>query len=44
MPSITAMAAIFDPWGKAVAAIIGGADPTQTMTDTANAIKAQIGG
>ena len=44
MPSITAMAAVFGPWGKAVAAIVGGADPTQTMTDTANAIKAQIGG
>ena len=44
MPSITAMTATFGPWGKAVAAIVGGADPTQTMTDTANAIKAQIGG
>jgi arabinogalactan oligomer/maltooligosaccharide transport system substrate-binding protein len=44
MPSITAMAATFAPWGKAQAAIVGGADPTQTMTDTANAIKAQIGG
>lgn len=44
MPSITAMAAVFGPWGKAVAAIVGGADPTQTMTDTANAIKSQIGG
>ncbi len=44
MPSITAMSAVFGPWGKAVAAIVGGADPTQTMTDTANAIKAQIGG
>jgi arabinogalactan oligomer/maltooligosaccharide transport system substrate-binding protein len=44
MPSITAMAAVFGPWGKAVAAIVGGADPTQTMTDTANAINSQIGG
>jgi arabinogalactan oligomer/maltooligosaccharide transport system substrate-binding protein len=44
MPSITAMAAVFGPWGKAVAAIVGGADPAQTMTDTANAIEAQIGG
>jgi arabinogalactan oligomer/maltooligosaccharide transport system substrate-binding protein len=44
MPSITAMALTFDPWGKADAAIIGGADPTSTMTDTAAAIQAQIGG
>jgi hypothetical protein len=35
---------VFGPWGKAVAAIVGGADPTQTMTDTAKAIEAQIGG
>jgi arabinogalactan oligomer/maltooligosaccharide transport system substrate-binding protein len=38
------MALTFDPWGKADAAIVGGADPTSTMTDTAAAIKAQIGG
>ena len=44
MPSITAMALVFDPWGKAEAAIIGGADPTQTMTDTAKSIQSQIGG
>ena len=44
LPSITAMAPIFDPWGKAGRRIIGGADPTTTMTDTATTIKAQIGG
>jgi len=42
MPSITAMAAVFAPLGKAEAAIIGGADPGSTMTDTAAAINGQI--
>ena len=34
MPAITAMAAMWEPWGKAEAAIVGGADP-ETMTETA---------
>jgi arabinogalactan oligomer/maltooligosaccharide transport system substrate-binding protein len=42
MPNITAMALTFDPWGKADAAIIGGADPAATMTAAAAAIQAQI--
>lgn len=43
MPSITAMTATFAPWGKAIAAVVGGADPASTMTDTAAAINSAIG-
>jgi arabinogalactan oligomer/maltooligosaccharide transport system substrate-binding protein len=36
------MAAVFEPLGKAYAAIVGGADPTQTMTATGQTIKDAI--
>jgi len=42
MPNIPAMAAIWDPFGKAEAAIIGGADPTATLTAAAQTISAAI--
>jgi arabinogalactan oligomer/maltooligosaccharide transport system substrate-binding protein len=42
MPSIPAMAAVWDPLGKAEAAIIGGADPASTVAAAAKAIQAQI--
>ena len=32
LPAIPAMAAIWDPFGKAEAAVIGGADPAKTVT------------
>ena len=45
MPAIPAMAAVWAPLGKAYAAIVAGADPTKTMTQTgqtiAKAIKSQ---
>lgn len=44
MPSITAMAAVFDPLGKAEAAIVTGADPAATVQQAATAIQAAIGG
>jgi arabinogalactan oligomer/maltooligosaccharide transport system substrate-binding protein len=43
MPAIPQMAAVFEPLGKAYAAIVGGADPTQTMTATGQTIKDAIG-
>lgn len=42
MPSIPAMAAVWDPLGKAEAAIVGGADPTSTVAAAAKTIRAQI--
>jgi arabinogalactan oligomer/maltooligosaccharide transport system substrate-binding protein len=42
MPSIPAMAAVWDPLGKAQAAIVGGADPTSTMAAAAKTIQAAI--
>jgi arabinogalactan oligomer / maltooligosaccharide transport system substrate-binding protein len=42
MPSIPAMAAVWDPLGKAEAAVVGGADPGATVDAAANAIEAQI--
>lgn len=42
LPAIPAMAAIWDPFGKAEAAVIGGADPTTTITAAAKQISAQI--
>lgn len=42
LPAIPAMAAIWDPFGKAEAAIIGGADPASTITAAAKQIAAQI--
>lgn len=44
MPSLPEMAAVFDPLGKAEAAIIGGADPQTTMTAAGDAIRQAIGG
>ncbi len=43
MPAIPAMQEVWAPLGKAYAAIIGGADPTTTMTATGKTIAAAIG-
>jgi arabinogalactan oligomer/maltooligosaccharide transport system substrate-binding protein len=42
LPAIPAMASVWDPWGKAQAAIIGGADPATTTTAAATTIARQI--
>jgi len=42
MPAIPAMATIWDPFGKAEAAIIGGAQPTSTIAAAAKTIQSQI--
>ncbi|WP_089156560.1 sugar ABC transporter substrate-binding protein [Micromonospora sp. NBS 11-29] len=42
LPAIPAMAAIWDPFGKAEAAVIGGADPAKTITAAGKTIQAQI--
>ncbi|MFG3419645.1 extracellular solute-binding protein [Micromonospora sp. NPDC048063] len=42
LPAIPAMATIWDPFGKAEAAIIGGADPTKTITAAGKTISGQI--
>ncbi|MEU1604850.1 sugar ABC transporter substrate-binding protein [Micromonospora matsumotoense] len=42
LPAIPAMAAIWDPFGKAEAAVIGGADPTKTVTAAGKTISGQI--
>jgi arabinogalactan oligomer/maltooligosaccharide transport system substrate-binding protein len=42
LPAIPEMAAIWDPFGKAEAAIVGGADPTTTVNAAAKTIAAQI--
>ena len=42
LPAIPAMAAIWDPFGKAEAAVIGGADPTSTITAAGKTIAGQI--
>ena len=42
LPAIPEMATVWDPWGKAEAAIIGGADPASTTTSAATAIQKQI--
>ncbi|OKI42249.1 sugar ABC transporter substrate-binding protein [Micromonospora sp. CB01531] len=42
LPAIPAMAAIWDPFGKAEAAVIGGADPAQTITAAGKTIAGQI--
>lgn len=39
LPATPAMAKIWDPLGKAEAAIVNGADPTKTMTTAGNSIK-----
>ncbi|MHA7275278.1 sugar ABC transporter substrate-binding protein [Arthrobacter sp. Hz1] len=38
MPALPAMAAVWTPLGQAEAAIVGGADPAQTMTDAGETI------
>jgi arabinogalactan oligomer/maltooligosaccharide transport system substrate-binding protein len=42
LPAIPAMAAIWDPFGKAEAAVVGGADPTKAITAAGKTISAQI--
>jgi arabinogalactan oligomer/maltooligosaccharide transport system substrate-binding protein len=42
LPAIPQMAAIWDPFGKAEAAIIGGADPATTLAAAAKTITASI--
>ncbi|MEU6076980.1 maltose ABC transporter substrate-binding protein [Micromonospora sp. NPDC047074] len=42
LPAIPAMATIWDPFGKAEAAIIGGADPAKTITAAGKTISGQI--
>ncbi|MDG4803009.1 maltose ABC transporter substrate-binding protein [Micromonospora sp. WMMD980] len=42
LPAIPAMAAIWDPFGKAEAAVIGGADPAKTITAAGKTIQGQI--
>ena len=42
MPAIPAMTAVFEPLGQAYAAIIGGADPADTMTKTGETISSAI--
>jgi arabinogalactan oligomer/maltooligosaccharide transport system substrate-binding protein len=42
LPAIPEMASVWDPWGKAQAAIIGGADPAATTTAAARTIERQI--
>ncbi|MEV6707484.1 sugar ABC transporter substrate-binding protein [Micromonospora wenchangensis] len=42
LPAIPAMAAIWDPFGKAEAAVIGGADPAKTVTAAGKTISGQI--
>jgi arabinogalactan oligomer / maltooligosaccharide transport system substrate-binding protein len=44
MPAIPPMQAVFEPLGQAYAAIVGGADPAETMRTTAETIRAAIGG
>lgn len=44
MPAIPAMSAVWEPLGKAYAAIVGGADPEKTMKDTGKTIRAAIEG
>ena len=42
MPAIPAMSQVWEPLGKAYAAIVGGADPTTTMNDAGATIAAAI--
>jgi arabinogalactan oligomer/maltooligosaccharide transport system substrate-binding protein len=44
MPAIPAMAEVWTPLGVAYAAIVGGADPVQSMNDAAAAISGAIAG
>jgi arabinogalactan oligomer/maltooligosaccharide transport system substrate-binding protein len=42
MPAIPAMASVWEPLGKAYAAIVGGADPTKTIEDAGKTINDAI--
>jgi arabinogalactan oligomer / maltooligosaccharide transport system substrate-binding protein len=42
MPAIPAMATVWDPLGKAEAAVVGGAPPASTISAAATAIQSQI--
>ncbi|MEU8812967.1 maltose ABC transporter substrate-binding protein [Actinoplanes sp. NPDC048796] len=42
LPAIPEMAAIWDPFGKAEAAVVGGADPAKTITTAGQTIQAAI--
>jgi len=42
LPSIPEMAAIWDPFGKAEAAVVGGADPAKTIEAAGKTISASI--
>lgn len=42
MPALPAMAAVWEPLGKAYSAIVGGADPAKTMKDTGKTIQDAI--
>jgi arabinogalactan oligomer/maltooligosaccharide transport system substrate-binding protein len=44
MPSLPEMAAVWDPWGKAEAAIVAGADPQATVASAATTIQRAISG
>ena len=44
MPAIPQMQSVFEPLGKAYAAIVGGADPVATMQATGQTIKDTIAG
>ncbi len=44
MPAIPEMAAVWEPLGKAYAAIVGGANPKKTITDAGKTISSAIGG
>ncbi|WP_164479033.1 sugar ABC transporter substrate-binding protein [Nakamurella antarctica] len=43
LPAIPEMASVWDPFGKAQSAVIGGADPATTIAAAASAIQAAIG-
>lgn len=43
LPAIPEMASVWDPFGKAQSAVIGGADPGSTIAAAASAIEAAIG-
>ena len=43
LPSIPQMSGIFDPWGKALVSIIGGADPASTTQQLATTISGILG-
>lgn len=44
MPAIPEMAAVWEPLGKAYAAIVGGANPKKTINDAGKTISSAIGG